>query len=184
MQEAQKEKSPEETGLFKTHRAKNELRLGFGFRSCGCSGRNGRGFLFLAASALDAGGLALQITEVIKTSAANLAFAYHFDGANRGGMQREDALDAHTEAYSPDCKRCARGTPFLRDHHAFKGLEPLLFLLALAFLEADVHANGIARAKLGEVFAQLRVMQFTNCRVHVRASFLDPLRRGQLSRDK
>src|SRR5690349_14361225 len=86
-------------------------------------------------------------------------------------MQREDALDAYAKADAANRESGAGGAAFLRDHHTFKSLEAFLFLFALAFLEADVHANGIARAELGEVFAQLRFMQFANCRVHVRASF-------------
>src|SRR5690348_4634591 len=86
-------------------------------------------------------------------------------------MQRENALDAYAKADAPNGESGAGGAAFLRDDHAFKSLEAFLFLLALAFLEADVYANRIARTELGEVFAQLRIMQFTNCRVHVRASF-------------
>src|SRR5215467_8381528 len=145
--------------------------LGFGFRACGSGGRNRSGFFFLAVGALDASRLAPQIAEVIETRAANLAFANHFDGANRGRMQRKNALDAYPKADATDSKRCAGGPALLRNHHTFKSLEAFFFLLAFPFLEADVHTNGVARAELREVLAQLRFMQFTNCRVHVRASF-------------
>src|SRR5207302_9244914 len=120
---------------------------------------------------LDAGGLASQIAEEVETSAADLAFANHFDGADRWGMQGEDAFDAYAEADATHGESGAGSAALLRDDHTFKSLETFFFLLAFTFLEADVHADGVARAEFGEVFAQLRFMQFTNCRVHVRASF-------------
>jgi len=61
--------------------------------------------------------------------------------------------------------------PSWRSLHPSKGLQAFLGLLAFAFLQAHVDAHGVARAELGEVFAQLRFMEFTNYRIHVPVSF-------------
>jgi len=66
-------------------------------------------------------------------------------------------------------------------------------MIAFAFEEADVDADGVARTEIGQIFAQLRFMEFANHRIHFRCSFFslgfastnpstlqDPLRRGQL----
>ena len=58
-------------------------------------------------------------------------------------------------------KRGAAGPALLRNHDAFKCLNAFLHLLAFAFKQADVHLDGVASAKLGKVFAQLRFMQLT-----------------------
>src|SRR5213082_181529 len=158
-------------GFLNINKLLRKNRSDFCFRACGGRGCNGRGFLFLSTSALDAGSLAPQFAQVIQAGAADLAFTDHFDGANHRRMQWKDALNAYTKADAADGESGAGGPAFLRDHHAFKSLEAFLFLLTLAFLQADVHANSITRAELGKVFAQLRFMQFTDCRVHVRASF-------------
>src|SRR5579859_4454290 len=47
-------------------------------------------------------------------------------------------------------------------------LQALFFLLALAFLQADVDAHRVAGAKFGKVFAHLRFMEFGYNRIHVR----------------
>ncbi len=86
-------------------------------------------------------------------------------------MQRENAFDANAKADPAHRKGGPRRPALLGDHHAFECLEALLHLLAFAFLQADVYAHGIARAKFGEVFAQLRFMQFLNYGIHVPVSF-------------
>jgi hypothetical protein len=73
-------------------------------------------------------------------------------------MQRENALDAHTKTDTPHRKSCAGCPAFFGDNHAFKRLETFLFFLPFAFFETDIYANGVARAELGKVFAQLRFM--------------------------
>src|SRR5215471_14652103 len=85
-------------------------------------------------------------------------------------MERKDALDAGAEAYAADSEGSARGATFLRDHHTFKGLDAFFDLFAFAFEEADIDADGIARAEVGQIFAQLHIMEFTNHRIHFRCS--------------
>src|SRR5260370_15233393 len=49
---------------------------------------------FFASRALDTGGLALQIAQVIQPRPANFTLADHFNRADRGRVQRKDTLDA------------------------------------------------------------------------------------------
>src|SRR6267378_4126592 len=125
---------------------------------------------FFASRALDAGGLALQIAQVIQPCPANFTFANHFNGADRGGVQRKNALDANAKTDPTHSKGGAGRPALLGDHHPLECLEALLHLLAFAFLQADVDAHGVPRAELREVFAQLRFMESTNYRIHVLVS--------------
>src|SRR5277367_3700146 len=137
-------------------------RLGFGFGGCG-----GLWDGDYAVGALDAGSFALEVAEIVQAGAADFAFANDVHRADRGRVQREDALDAHAEAYAADGESGAGRAALFGDDHAFEGLETLFFLLAFAFFEANVHANGVANAKVRKIGAQLRVVQFLNYRVHV-----------------
>src|SRR5262245_59760741 len=99
-------------------------------------------------------------------------------------MEREDALDAGTKADAADRESGARSAPFLRDDHTFKGLDAFLDLFAFTFEQPDVDLDRVARAEVGQIFAQLRFMKFANHRIHVCCSLQDPLRRGQDFSDK
>ena len=73
-------------------------------------------------------------------------------------MERENALDADAKT-DPAHRKCgARRAALLGNHHTFECLEAFLDLFPFTFLQADVDAHGVTRAKLGEVFAQLRFM--------------------------
>src|SRR2546428_4604175 len=145
------EKAPVVRGLFfNASEIENScLSLRFGSGS-----RHGRHFF--ASRALDAGSLALQIAQIIQPRPANFTLTHHFNRADGRRVQRENALDADAKADAAHGKCCTGRPAFLGDHHALERLEALLHLLAFTFLQADVDANGIARAELGEVFAQLR----------------------------
>src|SRR5207302_6659066 len=132
-------------------KANGELSLRF-------SSRGRHGSHFLASRALNAGGFTLQIAQVIQPCPANFTFADDFNRADRGRVQRENAFDAHAKT-DPAHRKGGAGRPaLLGDHHTLECLEALLHLLAFAFLQAHVDAYGIARAELGQVFAQLRFM--------------------------
>src|SRR5713226_2126588 len=159
-------KKPRLPGAFSSMRLETEkyrLSLCFGSR-----GRHSRHFL--ASRALDAGGLALQIAQVIQPCTANFTLANDFDRADGRRVQRENAFDADAKTDSAHCKGGTGRPALLGDHHALECLEALLHLLAFAFLQADVDAHGIARAELGEVFAQLRFVQLLNSGIHVPVS--------------
>src|SRR5271168_5168760 len=49
---------------------------------------------------LDAGSFSLKFAEIVQAGAADFAFANDVHRADRGRVQREDALDAHAEAYA------------------------------------------------------------------------------------
>src|SRR5260370_24711518 len=126
------------------------LRLGAG----SCHGSNS----LLASSALDAGGFAPQVAQIVQPCPANFTLANHLDRADGGRMEWEDAFDAYAKTDPAYRKRGTGRAALLGDHHAFECLQALLDLFAFAFLQADVDAHGVARATLGEVFAQLRFM--------------------------
>jgi hypothetical protein len=51
-------------------------------------------------------------------------------------------------------------------NHAFKRLHAFLFLLAIGFFQDHVDPDGVARAEIGEVFAQLRLLRFYKYWIH------------------
>src|SRR5439155_11357539 len=106
-------------------------------------GRRGHGVGHFAsfASALDAGGLAPEVTQVVQAGTADMALAGYFDGRDGRRMQREDTLDTGAEADAAHGEGGAGSAALLGDHHAFKGLDAFLDLFALAFEEADIDAN-------------------------------------------
>src|SRR6266852_5979204 len=146
-------KKPRSRGFFTNVYGFETRRLSLcsATRRCRCSH-------FLAVRALDTCSLALQIAQVIQPRPTDFALPDHLNRADRRRMQGEDALNAHAKAHAPHRKGGAGGPAFLRNHYTFKSLQALFHLLAFAFLEPHVHAHGIARAKLGEAFAQLRFM--------------------------
>src|ERR1700739_2475766 len=136
--------------------------LGFG---CGHGRRS-----FFAGGALDAGGFAPQVAQVIEARAADVSLANYVDGSNRGRGQREDAFDANAKTHAADGKAGAAGAALLRNHHPFKRLDAFLDLFAFTFQKAHMHLDGVAGTELGKIFAQLRFMQLLNYRIHFRYS--------------
>ena len=136
----------------------------------GLLSRGGSGFGYFAgfAGALNAGGFAAQIAEEVEACAADMALAGDFNGGDGRRMEREDALNAGAKADAADREGGARSAAFLGNDHAFKGLDAFLDLFAFAFEEADVDADGVTRAKLRQIFAQLHFMKFANHRIHFR----------------
>src|SRR5437660_5603404 len=139
------------------------LRLGAG----GCHGSN----FLLASSALDAGGFAPQVAQIVQPCPANFTLANHLNRADCRRMEWEDAFDAYAKTDPAHSEGGTGGPALLGNHHTLECLEALLHLLAFAFLQADVDAHGVARAKLRKIFAQLRFMLLTNYRIHVPLSF-------------
>jgi len=146
-------KAPGNRGFFVNAQAIEKCHLGLRF---GTGGRHRSHFL--AVGALDARGFALQIAQVIQPCPANFTLATTsielIVGECSGKMRSMPTpkLTRRTVNVALDAR------PFLEITHALEGLEALLHLLAFAFLQADVDAHGVARAELGEVFAQLRFM--------------------------
>src|SRR5271168_1811777 len=137
------------------------------------SGRR-RGLLRLLGAffALDARGLATQLAQVVELGAADFAAAHDFNLRNHGRMDGKDALDADAEAHPAHGERGRKQLAAPGNHDAFEGLDALFFLfLALfdfGFAQADVDAHRVARSELGDVCAQLGLLQLINSQVHVR----------------
>src|SRR5262245_11015736 len=93
-----------------------------------------------ALFALDAGRLALQLTQVIQPTLPNLTTGDDLDPIDARRMQREGALDAHAVGNLAHGKGGAGAAALARNHHAFVNLDALL----VAFLDDRVHANGVA----------------------------------------
>src|SRR5208337_2787295 len=96
---------------------------------------------FLAGGALDAGGLAPQVAQIVEAGTAHATLADHVNRSNRGRVQRENALYTGAKTDAAHRERGAAGPAFLRDHHAFKRLDAFLDLFAFAFQQADVYAH-------------------------------------------
>jgi hypothetical protein len=84
-----------------------------------------------ALLALDAGGLALQLAQVVEARAPHVALRDHLDLLDARRVQREDALDADAVGDLADGERRARATAVLTDHDALEDLDALL----VAFLD-------------------------------------------------
>jgi hypothetical protein len=100
---------------------------------------------------LDTGRFAAKITQVIKFRSANSTVTDNVDVIDYRSVQRKDALDADAKADLADGDRFTRAAVFAGDHNALKNLETFL----VAFLDADVNLDGIARLERGDIFPQL-----------------------------
>src|SRR6266478_4977145 len=141
------------SGAFHKETVTNVLRLSLCSRGSGGCSR-----CFLARRSLDTSSLSAKFTQVIEPRSAHLALADDFNRTDGGGVQRKNALDTYAKA-DPAYRECCSGrSTLLGDDHAFEGLQALLFLLAVAFLQANIDTDGVTRPEFGEVFAQLRFM--------------------------
>src|ERR1017187_9517813 len=97
------------------------------------------------------GGFALQGAQIVKLGAAYTARANHIDVIHHLGVYREDTLHALAETDLADSDALAHAHAVAGNQHAFESLQALF----LAFLDLDVHLDGVAGAKLGELFLPL-----------------------------
>src|SRR6266478_3790758 len=70
----------------------------------------------------------------------------------RRRVQRKNALDTYAKTYPAHGEGCSGRSALLGNHHAFERLQALLFLLAVAFLQAHIDTDGVAWPEFGEVF--------------------------------
>src|SRR6516164_8110937 len=87
-------------------------------------------------------GFALQSAEIEKAGAAHLGRAHQIDLVDDLRVEREDTLDALTEADLANREAGLR-TVVALDHHAFKRLHALL----VAFFDLDVDTHSVAGTK-------------------------------------
>ena len=97
----------------------------------------------------DTGGFSAQFAQVIKFRAANTTTANHVNMVNNSRVKRENAFDADAEADFSDSYGFARAAVFAGNYDAFKNLQTFL----VAFLDADVYLQGVARLERGNVFS-------------------------------
>src|SRR5574341_348195 len=107
-----------------------------------------RKLLFGVLGLAQAGGLALEIAQVEQAGAAHARGTHHLHLVDDLGVQGEDALHALSEAHLAHGE-AAMGAAAAGDDGAFEGLQALF----LAFLDAHVHADGVARGELRQVGA-------------------------------
>src|SRR6185295_19942176 len=88
----------------------------------------------------DAARLAAQVAQVIELGAAHHALAHHLDLPDAWTVQGEDALDTFAEADLAHGERGVHASVLAADAQAFVDLKAL----AIAFLDLDVHAHGVA----------------------------------------
>src|SRR5687768_7950368 len=103
---------------------------------------------------LNAGGLAAKLTEIVKLGTPHLAAADDVDVVDDRRVQREDAFDAHAEAHLADRNGLADAAVLAGYDDPLKNLQALL----VAFLDADVHFDSVARLKSRNVLSYLCVL--------------------------
>src|SRR5580704_8705136 len=103
----------------------------------------------------ETGGFAFQSTQVVKLGAANTASAHDIDMVHHRSVQRENALDALSEANLADGDGLAHAGIVLGDDGAFERLQAFL----VAFLDLDVHPDGVSRAEIGMLHRPLVLNQ-------------------------
>jgi hypothetical protein len=121
-----------------------------------------------ALDALDARGLTLASAQIIELRAPHAAALHNFDRADHRGMQRKHAFDPDAETHAANGERCAGSLSAPADDHALKRLNA--FLIALAFLQAHVHPDGVPGAKFRDVLTQLRLSDLIQHDAHGNSS--------------
>src|SRR5262249_26241703 len=133
-------------------RAECEVRLLFS---------RGDGFgCFCPLDSLQARCLASKPTQVIQLRATDAALAPHLNRTDGRRVERDHALNSNSKTHAPHRETRAGRFPTLLNHHALKRLDA--FFLALAFLQTDVDANGVARPQVRQILAHLRFLKFFN----------------------
>jgi hypothetical protein len=79
-------------------------------------------------------------------------------------MEWERALDAHTKGLLADRERLAEARALPLDADPLEDLDPL----SVALDHLEVHAQRVARLELGQVRAQLALLEALDRRVHRR----------------
>src|SRR5207237_10649185 len=100
-------------------------------------------------------GVAAEFAQVVELRAANAAPSHKLDATDDGAVHGEDALDADAEADLAHREGLAHAVSLARDADALKRLKALL---GLRLLDAHVHAHRVARREVGDVRAQLRLL--------------------------
>lgn len=108
--------------------------------------------------ALNARSFTFEATEVVELGATDAALLNHFELGDFRRRFEENTLDAHAVGVLANREGAAAAAVGLRDHDAFEGLNTLF----LAFFDADVDANGVARAVFRKVRAESGFLDRSN----------------------
>ena len=111
---------------------------------------------------LDLGSLALQIAQVVQLGTTHLTTTDHFDVINAGAVQRESTLNADAVRNTANGERFTDAAITLSHHSAFKSLKTL----AATFHNLHVNANGVTDVELGQIGAELSLLDGTNDLTH------------------
>ena len=98
----------------------------------------------LAVDFFQARSFAFEAAQIVELGAADFRGAQQLHLVDHLGIEREDTLHAVAEADLAHGEAGLR-PPAARDHHAFERLQAFL----VAFLDLDVHPDGIARHEFG-----------------------------------
>src|SRR6185436_2623335 len=119
------------------------------------------GGLVAALLALDAGGLAFELAQIVEARPPDLATGDDLDLLDARRVQREDALDADAVGDLADRERGARPAAMLADHDALEDLHALL----VAFLDQRVNADAVSGAEIGQIGAPILALDLGQKRV-------------------
>jgi hypothetical protein len=95
------------------------------------------------------------LAQVVKLGATHAPALDHVYVVNDGRVKRKDSLDAYAEAGLSDGDGLARSAVLARYDDA---LEDLQALFGLRLLDAHVNAHRVARLKIRDALAQLRIL--------------------------
>ena len=107
---------------------------------------------------LDLSGLAHAVTQVVQLGTTNLALADGLDHGHIGRMQGEDLLAANTVGDAANSDGLADAAMLAGNDSAFKHLDTL----TSAFLDANVHTNGVAHPNFGQLFLHVLAVESLN----------------------
>lgn len=110
----------------------------------------------LGIARADAGGFPFETAEVVELGAADFALDGDFDFCEARAVDGEDAFDTDAVGDLANGEGFAKASAAASDDDAFEHLNALF----VAFLNFDVHANGVAGAEVGEVRAELAAFDF------------------------
>src|SRR5215468_5247227 len=118
---------------------------------------------------LDPGCLAAQVPQVVQLGPADTAAGDRLDLVDRGAVHRERALDAHAVTHLAHGERLPQTTALAPDHDTLEHLDPG----AVAFLDPDVHLEGVTGAEVRDIVPDLSLLNLGDRGMHG-GSFLSP----------
>src|SRR5579863_9291324 len=123
---------------------------------------------------LDPRRLAAQVAQVVQLGPADLAAGDRLDLVDRRAVHRERALDANAVAHLADGEGLTQAAALAPDHDTLEDLDAG----AVAFRHLNVHLEGVTRAEIRVVSAELGLLKLGDRGVHD-GCFLSPGRNAR-----